>query len=63
MSTSRLFFPLSNGRRQLGQTSADPAEDTAGEDLAPPEDMRRRTALRSARAKRYIKDEQGEKKG
>ena len=49
MSTSRLFFPLSKGRRQLGHTSDDPAEATAGDDLAPPDDMRRRTALRSAR--------------
>ena len=30
-------------------TSDDPAEATAGDDLAPPDDMRRRTALRSAR--------------
>lgn len=49
MSTNRLFFPLSNGRRQLGHTSEAPADETAGEDLAPLEDIRRRTALRSAK--------------
>ena len=57
MSTSRLFFPLSNGRRQLGHTSDAPAEETAGEDLAPLEDMRRRTALRSAKRKRHVERE------
>jgi hypothetical protein len=45
VSTSLLFFPLSNGNRQLGHTSPNDVLSTAEDDDE--EDMRRRTALKS----------------